>query len=118
MHSSLADLDDETAQAVLRALYPTHEPFNNLPPDSLPFPTSPSRKLLKNALRRMNDHFAVGPYRMPVPHLKLHFRPRTGKETNVSGLAALYGFACLMLGIFAGSTLNSPSASGAGQIER
>ena len=96
MHSSPADLDDETVQTALRALHPERKPVSSLPPIALPSATIPSRKLLKNVLRRMDDHSAAGPDGMPVPHLKLLVRPRTGETTDDSGLAALHGFVCLM----------------------
>ena len=96
MHASPADLDDATVQAALKALHPEREEVRNLPPSSLPSATTPSRKLLKSVLRKMDDHSAAGPDGMPVPHLKLLVRPRTGETTDDSGLSALHSFVCLI----------------------
>lgn len=52
--------------------------------------------LLKNALRRIEDHSTERPDGMPVPHFKPLVQPRTGETTDKSGLAAIQGFKCLM----------------------
>lgn len=51
---------------------------------------------MKRVLREMDDHSAAGTDSMPVPHLKLLVRPRTGKTREHSGLSALHDFFCLM----------------------
>ena len=96
LHTSPDDLEDDEVIAAFRALHPAREPVQSLPPQSLPSATTPSRKLLKRVLRRMDDHSAAGPDGMPVPHLKLLVRPRTGETFEDSGIAALHAFVCLM----------------------
>lgn len=44
----------------------------------------------------MSDHSASEPDGMPVPHLKLFVRPRTGKTLMKFRLAALHGFVCFL----------------------
>lgn len=95
MHSSPSDLDKEAVQAALRSLNLERAPVVSLSPAALPS-TTPSRKLLKSFLRRLDDHSAARPDGMPVPHLKLLVRPRTGANTDDSGLAALHSFVFLM----------------------
>ena len=107
MFSSPADLEDDDVIEALRALHPERGPVQNIPPHALPTAVMPSRKLLKGVLRRMDDHSAAGPDGMPVPHLKLLVRPRTGETAATSGLAALHNFVCLM----AGGCVNSDASN-------
>lgn len=75
IHSSLADLEDEGAIKALHALNLQREPVSDLPQSSLPATTTPSWKLMKLVLRKMEDNSAQARTEFPRAALEASYSP-------------------------------------------